>query len=130
MKQKNSGVDPVEKLLFHGAREEFLDVICRQGLDWRLSGSSYGTLYGKGSYLARDASYSVCYAQTKMLLVRVLVGEFAAGAKTYTRPPHKADLTLYDSCVDNVKDPKIYVVFDQQQSYPEYVITFLKKTLI
>ena len=49
---------PEEKVLFHGTKDQFVDVICKDGFDWRIAGISSGTAFGKGSYFARDASYS------------------------------------------------------------------------
>ncbi|KAG5277894.1 hypothetical protein AALO_G00092560 [Alosa alosa] len=61
-----------------------------------------------------------------MFLARVLVGEYAVGTSVLCRPPSK-DGTLtnvYDSCVDDAGQPKIFVVFDSNQVYPEYLIEF------
>ena len=56
--QKSLHKEPEEKILFHGTKEDLVDVICKDGFDWRVAGTSNGTLYGKGSYFARDSSYS------------------------------------------------------------------------
>jgi len=69
--------------LFHGTKDQFIEVICRRGFDCRIAGSSGGTVedpgsydksrYGQGSYFARDASYSEAYStdSRKMFLVQV-----------------------------------------------------------
>ena len=31
---------------------------------------------------------------------------------------------LYDSCVNNVKNPTVFVIFDNDQCYPEYIIKY------
>lgn len=83
-----------------------------------------------GSYFARDASYSDRYAASKslnkiMFVALVLVGEFTKGRSSYVRPPPKGNgKTLYDSCVDSESNPSIYVVFEKQQIYPEYLIDY------
>lgn len=61
-----------------------------------------------------------------MFLARVLTGDFAAGDAKYMRPPSKdgSFVNLYDSCVDNTGSPKIFVIFDANQIYPEYLIEF------
>lgn len=57
--QKRLKVGTVEeKLLFHGTMKKHIKAICDSGFDFRLSGSATGTLYGKGSYFAKDAKYS------------------------------------------------------------------------
>lgn len=104
-----------------------------------------------GSYFARDARYSskFCHSTSKhnfilqkhglapaifqsdppykcMILARVLVGEYTLGHPQYCRPPSK-DMSIanfFDSCVDDMMNPKIFVIFDCNQIYPEYLIEF------
>lgn len=62
-----------------------------------------------------------------MYLARVLVGEYCAGSAGLVVPKAKneADPTnLYDSVTDNVKKPSMFVIFNDIQAYPEYLITF------
>lgn len=61
-----------------------------------------------------------------MFLARVLIGDYINGDSKYMRPPSKdgSYVNLYDSCVDDTWDPKIFVVFDANQIYPEYLIDF------
>lgn len=60
-----------------------------------------------------------------MFLARVLVGEFTNGLSTYARPPPKdSQATFYDSCVNSVQDPSIFVIFEKHQIYPEYLIKY------
>jgi len=91
-----------------------------------------GTKYGQGTYFARDASYSCHYARIGdaggryMYLARVLVGQYYVGNSTMIVPPPKTPLRpeiLYESVVDNPIDPSIFVVFYDNQCYPEYLIT-------
>ncbi|XP_006031847.1 poly [ADP-ribose] polymerase 12 isoform X1 [Alligator sinensis] len=131
MKKNNRGKDVYERLLFHGTSSSFLESICTQNFDWRICGV-HGTSYGKGSYFARDASYSHAYSQSPttkmnmMFVARVLVGDFIRGNATYVRPPSKSTNTinLYDSCVDKESDPSIFVIFEKHQIYPEYIIEY------
>lgn len=61
-----------------------------------------------------------------MFVALVLVGEYTRGTGAYVRPPHKPDgKTFYDSCVNQVNDPSIFVIFEKQQIYPEYVIEYV-----
>ena len=119
-----------ERRLFHGTQLQYLDPILKQGFDWRISGSSTGTMYGKGSYFARDSSYSTRYAHGSncMLVVKVLVGRFTNGSTQLTRPPPISASDphgdLYDTCVDSTSDPSIFVTFEREQAYPEYLIEF------
>ena len=135
MAKKLAGKHPEERQLFHGTKPDTVEAICQQGFDWRMCGK-HGTTYGKGSYFASKANYShrftaplstfVGYKQ--MFLARVLVGSYTNGNKSLIRPPPKDPSNphaLYDSCCDNKNNPALFVVFENGQSYPEYLITYV-----
>ncbi|XP_072241538.1 protein mono-ADP-ribosyltransferase PARP12 isoform X1 [Leuresthes tenuis] len=131
MQKRNEGKLVDQKYLFHGTDESLIDAICEQNFDWRMCGV-HGTAYGKGSYFARDASYSDRYSRAKgnsnkiMFVALVLVGQYTKGRSSYVKPPPKGgSRTLYDSCVDTESNPSIYVVFEKQQIYPEYLIKYM-----
>ena len=128
------GASSNEKQLFHGTSSEMaVQSICQQNFDWRVCGKN-NILYGKGSYFARDAALSDRYAGFDspklhwMFLARVLVGQFVKGNSDMVRPPPlnpaKPHANLHDSCVDNVGNPKLYVIFDADQCYPEYLFSY------
>ncbi|XP_069561395.1 LOW QUALITY PROTEIN: protein mono-ADP-ribosyltransferase PARP12 [Brachyistius frenatus] len=130
MKGRNGGKPVIELYLFHGTDESLVEAICEQNFDWRMSGVN-GTAFGKGSYFARDASYSEGYCKFKartnkfMFVALVLVGEYTRGSGSYVRPPaRKNSKALYDSCVNSESDPSIYVIFEKLQIYPEYLVNF------
>uniref|UniRef100_A0A672LER8 Poly [ADP-ribose] polymerase 12-like n=1 Tax=Sinocyclocheilus grahami TaxID=75366 RepID=A0A672LER8_SINGR len=129
MKKNNGGRDVTEKQLFHGTDSTHLDAICHNNFDWRICGT-HGTAYGKGSYFARDAKYSHGYTKDSgtrsMFVCRILVGSYTKGESSYLRPPSKdgGDTVFYDSCVNDVFDPSIFVVFEKHQIYPEYLIEY------
>ncbi|XP_059904547.1 uncharacterized protein LOC132454943 isoform X3 [Gadus macrocephalus] len=136
MKTRNGGHSVVEKKLFHGTDSKFIDPICCSNFDWRICGT-HGTILGKGSYFARDASYShkyTSYASTvrSMFVSRVLVGHHTRGSADYVRPPSKdgGDTLFYDSCVDNIHSPSIFVIFDRPQIYPEFLLTYKAKAAV
>jgi poly [ADP-ribose] polymerase 7/11/12/13 len=117
--------------LFHGTLNRFVDAICRQGFDFRVSGQSTGTKYGKGSYFTKSAKFADSYTDRsrdkEMFLVRVIAGDYTIGHSSMVRPPHKSPnnpFDLFDSCVDDVKNPNIFVIFTFDQAYPEYVIKY------
>ena len=122
-----------EKRLFHGTCPDAVEAICKQNFDWRLHGKN-ATMYGEGSYFAVNASYSHAYAKRDihssqfMFLAKVLVGSYTTGHSSYRRPPPKNPSDpasdLYDSCVDNQANPTIFIVFDTDQLYPEYIIQY------
>ncbi|KAL7976349.1 hypothetical protein Chor_002568 [Crotalus horridus] len=130
MKKKKGGQKIDERLLFHGTSSSKLKAICVDNFDWRICGTN-GTVYGKGSYFARDANYSDNYCQAKddekvMFVAQVLVGEYAVGRPIYTRPPAKLTgvLDTYDSCVDRTVNPSVFVIFEKHQAYPAYLIFY------
>ena len=122
-----------EKRLFHGTSPDTVEAICKQNFDWRLHGKN-ATMYGEGSYFALNASYSDAYAKEDanscrfMFVAKVLVGSYTEGHSSYRRPPQKNPSNpasdLYDSCVDDKSNPTIFVVFDTDQFYPEYIIKY------
>lgn len=64
-----------------------------------------------------------------MYLAKVLVGKFTLGnSELKTPPPIEPDRSdhLYDSVVDSLDLPTVFVVFHDDQCYPEYLITFTK----
>ena len=132
---KKAGKEPEERQLFHGTQSNTVDAICQQGFDWRMCGK-HGTKYGKGSYFACKANYSHRYSSSQvtsrsykqMFLARVLVGSYTSGDSELTRPPAKHPSTphvLFDSCCDNKTNPSLFVVFENGQSYPEFLITYM-----
>ncbi|XP_064877644.1 mucin-2-like isoform X2 [Oncorhynchus nerka] len=129
MKKNNGGQNSKELHLFHGTDPKHVEAICRDNFDWRLCGTN-GTVYGEGSYFARDAKYSHSYTShsgvRSMFACQVLVGDYTRGNSGLRRPPPKGEgsSTLYDSCVDNVLNPSIYVVFERHQVYPEFLIKY------
>ncbi|XP_078506533.1 protein mono-ADP-ribosyltransferase TIPARP-like [Lissotriton helveticus] len=126
----SADITSLEKHLYHGTTQDSVDQICQQNFDPRVSGLN-GTAYGKGSYFALEASYAHKFSKSAekglryMLLAKVLVGKMALGKSSYSRPPALSDsYALYDSCVDDLLNPKIFVVFDSCQCYPLFLIEY------
>ncbi|CAC5401249.1 PARP7S [Mytilus coruscus] len=131
--QGGNGKTINERNLFHGT--DSLNTcrgICTNNFDFRTSGRN-ATVYGEGSYFAVRSRTSHAYTQADLptdirfiFRAKILVWQFTVGNPSLRRPPeipgqvHK----LYDSCVDDVQDPKIFVVFDRNQCYPDYLIMY------
>ena len=91
-------------------------------------------VYGEGVYFARDACYSHWYARPDifghkyMYLTCVLTGEYTTSFRGTLIPPPKNPQVnpnvLFDSTVNNVANPAIFVVYFDAQSYPAYLITY------
>ena len=122
-----------ERRLFHGTVPDAVEAICKHNFDWRLHERNT-SVFGEGSYFARDASNSHTFAKEDasgfrhVFVAKVLVGSYTKGHSSYRRPPPKIPSdprsNLYDSCVDNQSNPSVFVVFDTDQLYPEYIITY------
>ncbi|XP_019855316.1 PREDICTED: uncharacterized protein LOC100631792 isoform X2 [Amphimedon queenslandica] len=122
-----------ERLLWHGTSPDTLDKINTRGFDRNFAGK-HATVYGKGVYFARDASYSHRYTSPDANGVRhmyytlVLTGEFTVGDNLMICPPLKnpqVDLIVtFDATVDNVANPAIFVVYRDTQHYPAYLINY------
>lgn len=59
-----------------------------------------------------------------MFLARVIVGKYRLGDSDFCKPDGDQDENIHDSCVDNTLYPRIFVVFDSNQIYPEYVLEY------
>eukprot|EP00079_Xenopus_tropicalis_P013064 XP_002940872.2 PREDICTED: TCDD-inducible poly [ADP-ribose] polymerase-like [Xenopus tropicalis] len=136
IQQLNEGErNRLERHLFHGTEHTLVEAICRQNFDPRVSGKN-GTIYGQGCYFAKDASYSHRYAKPTsegyhyMFLAKVLVGRPAKGTHNLRRPPpiypDDPSSPLYDSCVSQLNNPDIFVIFDNDQFYPYFLIKYQK----
>ena len=113
--------------LFHGTSNACMKSIIQTGFDPRLSGTVHGTSFGKGTYMAPDAAVALRYTKEKTIIVsRALVGESCQSVQTYVLPPHKdnndTSAGRFDSCVDAVASPNMYILFDRDQCYPEFVV--------
>lgn len=89
-------------------------------------------VYGTGIYFAINAAYSArdTYSPRdfnnymRVYQCRVLTGDYCQGAQGMKAPPNKSTHILFDSVVDNLIYPGIFVIFNDTQAYPEYLITF------
>ncbi|KAF3859214.1 hypothetical protein F7725_021613 [Dissostichus mawsoni] len=133
-----------EKRLFHGTEMTNVDSICKYNFDLRLTGK-HASVYGKGIYFAKHAQFADRYSigsrdplplyggetrgvqgeYTKVIfLARVIIGKSTVGQDIYRKPDHGSSENTHYSCVDDVNHPKIFVIFDPNQIYPEYLIQY------
>lgn len=98
-----------------------------------LCNSVTAALYGKGVYFAVNADYSArgyspadAAGLRRLYVARVLTGRYGVGSPSLkAAPPRGSDPTdRYDSVVDNQQKPSMFVIFHDDQAYPEYLITF------
>lgn len=120
-----------ERQLFHGTKGCNVRAINLQGFNRNFCGMN-GAVYGNGVYFATNASYSMTYTRPDsnnlrhMYLARVVVGFYVEGRKGLLVPPPlcpDVPEVLFDSVVNSVNNPTVFVVFRDYQCYPEYLIT-------
>jgi len=98
-----------------------------------MSGTRSNALWGPGTYFARDAKYvydgGFCNCQmdgSKQILLCLLMNGFVCLGD----PEHKGVLPMrqgrhrYNSSVDSLSNPEIFVTQSPGAAYPAYVITF------
>ncbi|XP_069478069.1 protein mono-ADP-ribosyltransferase PARP10 isoform X1 [Ambystoma mexicanum] len=128
--------EPVERMLYHGTSEASAKEICQYGFNRSFCGKN-ATRYGQGVYFAVQSVLSVLdfYSPRNtegnkyIFVVKTLTGEFTVGTEGMKVPPLKegSEVPLrYDSLVDDVKKPTIFVIFNDTQAYPQYLITCTK----
>ncbi|XP_010291658.1 PREDICTED: poly [ADP-ribose] polymerase 14-like [Phaethon lepturus] len=125
-----------ERLLFHGTSKESLTLINNYGFNRSYAGM-HAANFGNGTYFAVNANYSASDTYSRpdadgkkyMYLARVLVGEYSRGTKGSITPAAKNasnSIELFDSSTDNVNQPSMFIIFNDIQAYPEYLITFTR----
>ncbi|XP_017349400.3 protein mono-ADP-ribosyltransferase PARP11 isoform X2 [Ictalurus punctatus] len=126
--------DIEQRWLFHGTGKNNVENICLYNFDCRISESKrQGHVLGKGTYFALHASYADKYSRILsqgvndtriMFLARVIVGKYTTGRPDLCKPDGDQIENIHDSCVDNTLCPRIFVVFNSDQIYPEYVLEY------
>nr|XP_044999106.1 protein mono-ADP-ribosyltransferase PARP10 isoform X1 [Jaculus jaculus] len=121
-----------EQVLYHGTSAAAVSDICAHGFNRSYCGRN-GTLYGKGVYFAKRASLSVqdrysppdADGHKAVFVARVLTGDYGQGSRSLRAPPLRpsGQLLRYDSAVDCLHQPSIFVIFHDTQALPTHLIT-------
>uniref|UniRef100_A0A8C5Q2L0 Poly [ADP-ribose] polymerase n=1 Tax=Leptobrachium leishanense TaxID=445787 RepID=A0A8C5Q2L0_9ANUR len=125
-----------EKQLFHGTDPNTISHVNHHGFNRSYAGKN-AACYGNGTYFAVNAMYSAHDTYSRpdvngykyMYLTRVITGVYCVGTQGMVAPPAKNPSNptdLYDSVTDNMAKPSMFVIFNDIQAYPEYLITFSK----
>ncbi|KAM4025242.1 protein mono-ADP-ribosyltransferase PARP15-like isoform 1-T2 [Anomaloglossus baeobatrachus] len=133
--EKNPGQKNIRHL-YHGTSVDVINNINHNGFNRSYSGMN-GTSYGNGTYFAEDSKYSCgdtysCPDANGLKYIyqaAVITGRYCKGVKEYKDAPYvdgDPKKGRYDSVVDDVANPKMFVVFYDDAAYPEYLITFKK----
>lgn len=123
---------PVEQVLYHGTSESAVLDICAHGFNRSFCGRN-GTLYGQGVYFAKRASLSVldrysppnAEGYKAVFVAQVLTGDYGQGSRGLKAPPLRVSgqVLRYDSAVDCLQQPRIFVIFHDTQALPTHLIT-------
>lgn len=120
--------------LYHGTHFAAISNINRDGFN-RIYCGRNRTTYGNGTYFAVKSGYSCAdrysYPDENgykyIYQAAVITGKYCEGNPSYKEAPHinsDPKQGRYNSVVDNVVNPRLFVVFHDDVAYPEYLITF------
>ncbi|CAD5114819.1 DgyrCDS3859 [Dimorphilus gyrociliatus] len=126
---RNVEVRPV----WHGTDENSVEEICRDHFNRSYQGRN-GNRFGMGTYFARHVSYALndrlsrrgSNNYKKLIMCRIVQGSSCLGEPHLKSPlinPMSFPLSRYETVVDNLENPEIYVVFNDFGALPEYVLT-------
>lgn len=119
--------------LFHGTKTDRVPKIIQNGFNRSFNECSH---YGRGCYFARHAiqacnkRYSCPEPITGnryIFLCRVAVGYYCKGhhSKALIPPTKRHDPSeTFDTTVDTIENPSVFVTYHDAQAYPEYFISF------
>ncbi|XP_069820595.1 protein mono-ADP-ribosyltransferase PARP14-like isoform X2 [Dendropsophus ebraccatus] len=133
--EKNGPCHVNEKHLYHGTAPQNCHSINYSGFNRNFAGKN-AAAFGNGVYFAENASYSANRTYSPpdpntgerfIYQVKVLVGRHTKGKSGMKAPPCRTEndpFDYYDSLTDRCPNPTMFVVFHDDQVYPEYLITF------
>jgi hypothetical protein len=121
--------------VFHGTNASAMESIVQDGVSGftaRGAGSNTGTLWGAGTYFARDPQYAFDYAKPEvksgcraMLLCLARLGIPCVGHGELKYTPFSYKFHKFNSYVDCASNPEIFVALEGHHAYPAYKITFV-----
>ncbi|KAK7497094.1 hypothetical protein BaRGS_00011624 [Batillaria attramentaria] len=133
LERQNPGIEN-EKSLWHGTSADAITNINRYGFNRSYCGKN-ATRYGQGVYFAvksvisTNPSFSPADVTGKRYIYqcKVLVGHSVKGTSDMRFLPKREGETLYDSACNDPDDPDTYLIFNDTQAYPEYLVTFTEQ---
>jgi hypothetical protein len=124
---------------FHGADLSAIESIVENpvsGFQPLVSGTKKASLWGSGTYFARDSKYvaegGFCAAPAPDGTQKMLMCLLGVGMPCLGSPDHRGVLPFrqkphrYNSSVDSLASPEIYVIQHPGGAYPAYLITFVQ----
>ena len=120
IKKKFGSLNEVE--CFHGTTHENMLAIIEDGFD---KSFNHRSVFGKGSYFAISSAYSKMYAvPEKNNISYMFICYISYGNKIQGSLDLVIDTNKFDCAVDNLPNPTIYVIPNNNAIYPKYVIAF------
>ncbi|XP_013919998.1 PREDICTED: poly [ADP-ribose] polymerase 9 [Thamnophis sirtalis] len=89
--------------------------------------------YGTGIYFKKNPRKLIADTREKCEMdhlicvfeAEVVTGSYTRGNRSYVAPPliNTSSMKLYDSVVDDIHNPEIFVIFNKEQALPLYLLT-------
>ncbi|KAJ7345853.1 hypothetical protein JRQ81_001803 [Phrynocephalus forsythii] len=127
---KNTGI-PVCHRLYHRVPAQYCSLVCKTGFQKAYS-SLQDEKYGTGVYFTKNPRNLVdteekCEMDHLICLFEadVVTGSYTKGNQSFVAPPviNTSSMKLYDSVVDDIHNPEIFVIFNREQALPLYLLT-------
>uniref|UniRef100_A0A803TAU2 PARP n=1 Tax=Anolis carolinensis TaxID=28377 RepID=A0A803TAU2_ANOCA len=134
---KNTGM-PVCHRLYHHVPAQYCSLVCKTGFQKTYSSQGKSHIkYGAGIYFNKNPRSLVTTTKEKcemdhlicLFEAEVVTGSYTRGSRSYVAPPSlsASSMKLYDSVVDNIHNPEIFVIFNREQALPLYLIAAFTK---
>uniref|UniRef100_A0A8D0LAQ1 Poly(ADP-ribose) polymerase family member 9 n=1 Tax=Sphenodon punctatus TaxID=8508 RepID=A0A8D0LAQ1_SPHPU len=123
---------PICHRLYRRVPAQFCGLVCRSGFQ-RTYFPRQDQKYGAGIYFNKNLRNLVedlgekCEMDNLICVfeAEVVTGLYTKCKQSYIVAPstHEGDLKLYDSVVDDICNPEIFVIFNNEQALPQYLLT-------
>jgi hypothetical protein len=134
----DSSLERSEVYLWHGTAVRTALAIAQNDFNIDLAGSSAGTMYGRGAYLAESCTKADEYSKDEqggyyegifaLLLVRVCLGKYYHTTTRDNEAGNKVASGDFDSTLGDrsasVNTFREFVVYNADQLYPEYIVLY------